>query len=248
MLNSTGLGILEALQQVAAERAARVATPGLQARVAAVKVFQHARFEKGYADVLSDPRYAGAARFFLEDLYGPTDFSDRDAQFARIVPTLVRLFPQEIVSTVADLAQLHALSERLDSAMARAAWGFPLDRNRYAEAWRAVGEPGARLRQVDLMVAVGQALDTYTRSILLRQSLRVMRRPAQAAGLGALQRFLERGFDTFRAMKGAQDFLALIAVREQRLADQLFAGMAGCDALPDVSAADASATGSGQAP
>ena len=33
-----------------------------------------------------DARYAGAARFFLDELYGPGDFSQRDAQFARVVP------------------------------------------------------------------------------------------------------------------------------------------------------------------
>ena len=46
----------------------------------------------------------------LDELYGPQDFSDRDAQFARVVPALVRLFPQELVETVAVLARLHALS------------------------------------------------------------------------------------------------------------------------------------------
>jgi len=50
------------------------------------------------------PRYGPAAHFFLEELYGPRDFADRDTQFARVVPALVRLFPREIVATVAILA------------------------------------------------------------------------------------------------------------------------------------------------
>jgi hypothetical protein len=231
-LNPTGERILESLQQVAAERAARAAEAELSARVAAVKAFQHARFARSYADVLSDPRHAAAARFFLEDLYGPADFSERDEQFVRIVPALVRLFPLELLQTVADLAALHALSERLDSGMARAAWTVPLDFDQYANAWRAVGQPDARERQIRLMVAVGTALDRYTRNLLLRQSLRFMRRPAQAAGLGALQQFLERGFDTFRAMHGAGEFLSLIAQRERVLAAALFSGASGAVALP----------------
>lgn len=231
-MNSTGESILQSLQQVSAERAARASEPGLAERVSAVKAFQHARFARTYADMLADARYAPAARFFLDDLYGPADFSDRDAQFARIVPALVRLFPQEIVSTVSDLAALHALSERLDSAMARVDGPVPLDADAYARAWRAVGEPDARYRQIELMVAVGGALDRYTRSLLLRQSLRVMRRPAQAAGLGALQHFLERGFDTFRAMKGALSFLDVVASRERALAASLFSDQAGSAVLP----------------
>jgi hypothetical protein len=51
-----------------------------------------------------------------------------------------------------------------------------------------------------------------------------MRGPASAAGLGILQAFLERGFDTFRDMRGAQEFLATVTLRERELAARLFAG------------------------
>ena len=194
-------------------------------RVAAIKRYQHARFSHTYADLLADKRYRGAAQFFLEDLYGPSDFSERDVQFARVVPALLRLFPKELVATVAELAALHALSERLDSAMARALpAGLAVDGHSYALAWRAVGEPSAREGQIALMVSIGTALDRYTRNMLLRHSLRLMRGPAQAAGLAALQRFLETGFDIFRAMGGAQDFLTTIASRERALCVLLFGG------------------------
>lgn len=197
----------------------------------AVKAVQHARFERSYSDMLADLRYRDAALFFLEDLYGPSDFSARDQQFARVVPALVRLFPEAIVRTVSELGTLHALSERLDTAMARSLGGELVTLDRYAHAWRKVGEPDAREAQVSLMLSVGGALDRYTRSALLRNSLRLMRKPASAAGLGALQGFLERGFDTFRAMRGAEDFLGLIAQRERSLASRLFAGAAGSDVL-----------------
>lgn len=209
---------------MAAERAARATDPSLAARVAAVKTFQHARFASSYSDLLADRRYRDAATFFLDDLYGPHDFSERDAQFSRVVPALVRMFPREIVDTVADLAALHALSERLDTAMGRVIEAPELDSCGYAEAWRCVGEPAAREKQIALMLAVGTDLDKYTRNPLLRQSLRLMRAPARMAGLGALQQFLETGFDTFRAMKGAEEFLRTIAERERRLASLLFAG------------------------
>jgi hypothetical protein len=51
-----------------------------------------------------------------------------------------------------------------------------------------------------------------------------MRGPAQMAGLGALQHFLETGFDTFRAMRGAGEFLATVKQREAALAQTLFSG------------------------
>ena len=223
-MNDAGESILQSLAEVAAERAARLADPGLGAGVAAVKQFQHARFTRTYGDLLDHSRYGGAAAFFLDDLYGPADFSERDRQFVRIVPALLRIFPSAIVSTIGDLAELHALSERLDSGMARCLGAQAPDGHSYAQAWRTQGDRPARERQIALMLAIGTALDRYTRNLLLRNSLRVMRGPAQAAGLGSLQRFLERGFDAFRAMGGAQEFLATIALRERGLAELLFGG------------------------
>ena len=74
------------------------------------------------------------------------------------------------------------------------------------------------------MLGVGGALVGYTRSRWLRHSLRLMRAPAQAAGLGVLQAFLERGFDTFGEMRGAGEFLQTVTQRERELAAHLFAG------------------------
>jgi hypothetical protein len=223
-MSPEGQFILQRLETVSAERQRRAADPPLAARVQAIKQWQHARFERTYADLLASARYGDAARFFLEDLYGPTDFTRRDQQFARIVPGMVRLFPHEIVVTVAALAELHALSEQFDTAMAEAVPGLEIDAARYGQAWRKVGGPEGRERQITLMLQVGGALERYTRMPLLRQTLRVMRRPARAMGLDALQAFLERGFDTFRSLGGARDFLDMIAERERDLAARLFAG------------------------
>jgi hypothetical protein len=113
--------------------------------------------------------------------------------------------------------------------MARALGDKPLDGASYGRLWRAVAEPAERERQIALMLLVGSSLEGYTRNPLLRHSLRLMRGPAQAAGLGALQGFLERGFDTFRAMRGAAEFLGTVATRERALAAALFGGADGPD-------------------
>ena len=223
-MNKRGELILQHLGAVRVERAARAADATLAERVIHVKRYQQSRFSLTYADLLGHPRYAGASQFFLDDLYGPGDFSQRDAQFARIVPALVRLFPGDVVHTVEALTALHALSEQLDSAMARHVETLPLTAPAYAAAWRLTGLRASRQRQIDLTLDVGRALDVYTHRPLLRHSLRAMRIPARAAGLAALQGFLETGFETFRAMRGAQDFLAQIATRERAMAARLFDG------------------------
>ena len=221
-MNASKESIQRHLAAVNNERAIRVADKALGERTTGVKRFQQARFERTYADLLAQPRYAAAARFFLDELYGPADFSRRDAQFARIVPALVRLFPAEISDTVETLMALHALSERLDTEMARHVSVVPLDAAHYIQAWQRTGQPEQRAQQIDLMLAVGRALDLFTRRPWLRHSLRVMRTPARAAGMRALQSFLESGFDTFFKMQGAAEFLAQIEARERAFASNMF--------------------------
>lgn len=215
--------ILAFLGSVTAERQSQAADPALAGRVQAVKAYQHRRFEISYADQLRDPGTRNAALFFLSDLYGAHDFSARDAQFGRIVPTLDRVFPNEIVRTVRDLAELHALSEQLDHRMAQALRAPAMDARGYVDAWCQVGEPALRERQIALMLGVGAALVGYTRNRWLRHTLRLMRAPARAAGLDALHAFLERGFDTFAALRQPQAFLDTLAERERALAARLFA-------------------------
>jgi len=214
--------ILQSLAAVEVERRRRSATPGLADAVSALKAYQQQRFARTHASLLAHPRYGRAANFFLDELYGPQDFAQRDAQFSRIVPALVRLFPADTVATVEALAAVHALSERLDSAMAIHLQGAAPSPASYVRAWQATGEPAARARQIELVMRVGEALDRHTRSLVLRASLKAMRGPARAAGMGALQTFLEAGFDAFGAMRGAREFLATIAARETALAKRLF--------------------------
>lgn len=232
---SDGSVILDNLRAVASLRQARSRDSGLAARSLQVKQYQHQRFQRTYADLLQRDEWRPAAVFFLDELYGPHDFSARDAQFERIVPALVRLFPPEIVGTVRQLSELHALSERLDDALAGQWSGdAPLDLDLYARAWRAVGEPALRQRQIDLMLAVGRALIRYTRNPVLRTGLRLMRGPAELAGLSALQRFLESGFDTFKRLPDPEGFLAVIASRESRIAEWLFSAQPGGDRPPGL--------------
>ncbi len=237
-MNKSGEVILAELEAVAHERRLRAAAPALAKSVVDVKAFQHQRFSRTYGDMLASPRYGPAARFFLADLYGPKDYSDRDVQFARVIPLLVRMLPKELLLTLVSLARLHALSERLDTAMAQVLLQRPgmgerdgsgknnaeLDHMSYAQAWRQTSTADERERQIQLTVQVGSALERYTNKPLLRRSLHFMRTPAQAAGLGALQRFLEVGFDTFKQMNGAAEFLGVIQSRERAHAAALFSG------------------------
>jgi len=64
------------------------------------------------------------------------------------------------------------------------------------------------------MEHVGRGLDQVVKAPLIYTTLKMLRKPAAMAGLGAMQQFLEAGFSAFRHMKGANYFLTTIAERE----------------------------------
>jgi hypothetical protein len=207
-------------------RRAAAADAATRAALTALKAWQSARLADTYADLLGHPRYRAAARFFLEDLYGPKDATQRDADTARILPRLTKVLPTRALATIADAVELDALSERLDQQLARdprlAAGQVAAEG--YAAAFRAVSPPAEREAQIVLMRRIGDALDGLVRKPLLEGTLKLMRAPARAAGLGALQNFLERGFVAFKAMGGAREFLGIVEARERRVMERLFAG------------------------
>lgn len=219
--------IRDAVAEVEALRRESRASPDLGRSVVQLKRLQARRFAGTYADLLAGPPYAAAARFFLEELYGERDYGDRDAQFARIASAVEKLFPRDVAGTAAGLARLHALTESLDHAMARSGQvRGEDDAAGYVAAWKSVGRREDRERQLETVIAIGAELAHLTRTPGLRLMLKMMRAPAAAAGLSSLQAFLESGFDTFgsiaRRRGGAEDFLATIREREERLMRMLF--------------------------
>jgi hypothetical protein len=94
-------------------------------------------------------------------------------------------------------------------------------RQTYQQIWQALlqhpGYAQARREQLQATHDLGLQLQRHTQIPGLRLMLKMMRAPATAAGLQDLQRFLERGFDTFgqlgRAGKVPQ-FLQTVIQRE----------------------------------
>ena len=205
--------------------AAKADTATMEARQC-LRAWQAVRLARTHADLLASPHMGAGASFFLTDLYGAKDLSRRDAEVKRVVPMMIKLLPDAGLETVADAIELDALSEVLDTAMIEALGrrATSIDAAAYGRAYRKAGRREDRERQIDLVGHVGRSLDALTHQPFVGTALAMMRRPAKLAGFGNLQDFLERGYDAFRKMGGAAEFLELVVTRERRLMDALFAG------------------------
>ncbi len=189
--------------------------------------WQTARLRTTYSDLAAMPRYRLAVDFFLEELYGAADFSKRDADLERVAPVMVRMLPAGVLHLVAMAVELNLMSQELDATLMlqleRDGCDITaLDIECYRRSYQRCGNYESRNRQIELMRTLGIELDGVVRKPFIYTALRVMRGPAELAGFGKLQSFLEQGFRAFRRMKGADTFIDIVATRERRILDRIY--------------------------
>ena len=214
----------ELLQQWSARECGAADAPEGTGRLRELQTWQATRLAKTYDDLLRDPQCADAVRFFLSDVYGPLPASRRDQDLTRAWNVLKRTLPDAALQVLARALELQLLTAQLDQAMAQRIGAAPLAWPAYAAAYRTVGRPDARQRQIDLVVSVGEDLQRVVRHGWIALALRAAHAPAHMAGFGALQDFLERGFAAFHRMKDSRRLLDAIRDRETRLSVALFSG------------------------
>ena len=114
-MNATADEIHHTLETFALLCQQRTGQPATATANAAIK-----RFQITYPDLLQNPRHSAATHLLMCELYSGKDFAERDQQFARTTNTIAKLFSQAVIKTAAVLAKVHALTKRLDNAMAHA--------------------------------------------------------------------------------------------------------------------------------
>ena len=221
--------LLGQINRVKSLRQAHEASAERTAQRLWLRRWQAARLARTYADLLNDANTRPAAEFFLSDLYGLQDTRERDAGLERVFPLMSRALPEAALHGIGLAVELDALSEELDAqlldVLARKP-GAPdeLGEDAYADAYRRCDNYERRRHQIGLIRETGEDLARMVRKPMVYAMLRGMRGPAKAAGCGALQGFLERGFRAFRQMKDAKRFLDTIERRETRILDRIRAG------------------------
>ncbi len=219
--------LLAELDSSASLRARFAEDASLGERRAFLRSWQAVRLARTHQDLLESPRFHDAAEFFLVDLYGPKDLSRHIEEVRRMVPVMTKVLSESGLATVAHVMELNILSESLDGAMVEAlgADAATITIATYGAAYRKVGCAEDRKRQIDLLALLGEALDKLGRQRFIGMALKMMRKPAELAGLGELQSFLERGYRAFGAMRGgAGEFVSIVVARERAISEALLAG------------------------
>lgn len=189
----------------------------LSGRLESVRLWQSHRLEQTYADLRHQSRFAAALDFFLSDLYGPEDFSRRDADLKRALGKLQRALPARLLDLLGMALELQVLTVELDQQLAAALPSTHIDMDSYAAAYRCVGREEDRRHQINLIVRIGHELAAIVRHRWIGLALRAAHNPARLAGFATLQQFLERGFEAFVRMGDAEELFGIIRQRETAL-------------------------------
>lgn len=206
----------------------RVETEPLDPRVRLLREWQVHRLVNTYRDLLDNPRYEPACEFFIGDIYAARDFSQRNYDMRRMHETLRRFMPGWMIRPLALAIELHDLTVALDAQLLEVLvneleMSDTLTVEMYAEAYRRCDNYAVRVRQIEMIVDVGQRVETLVNIPFSAGVLKMAHAPAARTGWTGLLNFLERGYAAFKHMRGAREFLETIRAREMEILDRIYA-------------------------
>jgi hypothetical protein len=204
-----------------------VKTKGLDPTLILLRNWQSERLKRTHADLLTSARYGPACRFFVDEIYAARDFSQRDQDIEYLYSVMSSFVPDFLLGLVRKAIQINDLSVALDRSLLKAlvedlGMTDTLTPELYAEGYRICDNYTERAQQIDLLVEIGRQVDLATRLPLIGTTLRLAGRPARLAGWGELHDFLEGGYQAFKHMRRAGNFLKIIRQREIDILDRIF--------------------------
>jgi hypothetical protein len=222
------ISLLSTLKDIQKLKQERIASAGLDPKLALLRNWQSERLARSYADLLADRRFRPACLFFLQDIYAARDFSQRDHDILQMYDFMRRVFPEGMIRPLQLTVEVHTLTNALDARLLEVlvdqlGLTDTLTEALYAEAYRRCDNYVERVRQIDLIYKIGYELDTLVRSPLTGAALTVAKVPARRAGYVELTEFIERGYNAFRHMQNAEHFLSTIRQREKLILDRIYA-------------------------
>lgn len=206
---------------------------GLMSSIRSVQTWQCKRLLVSHQEMYQQKRFKPAVEFFINELYGPNDFSQRDQDIARIVPKMSKFLPEKALQSLASALHLNTLSFELDFDLAKQLVGVDISRDSYAKAYVNCDNLATRQQQIDYIRTLGNDLADVVKMKGISSLLFISRKPAKMAGVLALHEFLDKGFKSFKNLGNVEDFITPVVNKEHEIMQQL-ANPNVPNPLPDV--------------
>jgi len=192
----------------------------------ALQEFQACRLESTYADLKQNPEYREFGRFFFEEIYGPEDFSFRDASIRKLHGALKGKVHKGVIAAVDRVLEFQELSEDLDDRMTaemiETGAGPELTMDQYREIYRSLDNYNQRLYQIDLAMDVTRDFFRLSRKWVIGISLKTARSAAHLMGLGRIMDFVHQGYTALQTISDIEPFVGTVRMRERAFNDAMF--------------------------
>lgn len=183
----------------------------------ALQIFQSNRLRRDYSDLAEIPQYEPVGEFFFSELYGPRDFTRRDAE-ARRLQTLLHVLPGVHLRDIEQVLALLEITNGLDDDLARqmVAEGVHVDFDEptYERLYREADNYVDRAEQLELIRDCLYNVFRLSRSALLGVALHRTGLVARLAGFEMGHDFLRKGYDALQRVSSIDMFAETIYSRE----------------------------------
>ena len=202
-----------------------------------LQVWQTNRLLITHADLWHSKRFKPAMQFFIEEIYGPKDFAERDMELAQVVPNMAKVLPKKGLKSLQAALRLNCLSLELDIVLVQKLGGKEINRSTYFDSYRLSDNQSKREEQIQLLEDLGLDLAQVVKITGVSAMLMLSRKPAKLAGVESLHHFLETGFKSFKKLGEVHDFIDPIISRERALMHSLFSANGPTEnPLPEIKA------------
>lgn len=206
--------------------------PVLAQRLQDVQIWQKQRMQNTHQTFFAEPNHQLMTAYFLNRLYGAEDFEILSNQIRRLINNagiVEKIIPYSALQTGDAGVELARLSIQLDEEIAQYlltthAADYPLNDEVMRVAYLACAQAQARHHQMDLLEILGEKLDLYVRSRVVKTAFKLAKGTAKRYQVDPIYDFIDEGFKAMEPLESAKKFVATFTSKEREIIDAVHHG------------------------
>lgn len=206
--------------------------PVLAQRLKDVQLWQKQRMQTTHNDFFNQPLHRPMAAYFLNRLYGANDFDELALQIHRMIDNAAiveKIIPMSALKTGDAAVELASLSIQLDELIAKYLLtkypaDYPLNDEIMRVAYLDCNQAEPRQHQMDLLEILGEKLDMYVRSKMVRTAFKLAKGLVVRYRVEAIYNFIDEGFKAMEPLNSAKSFVQVFIAKEREIIHAVHTG------------------------
>lgn len=199
--------------------------PKLAKRLKEVQDWQKQRMQNTHHDFFNQPQHLLMTKYFMDRLYGASDFNELAFHIRRLIKhakIVEKIIPANALKTGDAGVELARLSIDLDEQVAKLLLekypeDQPLDDEIMRLAYLELDQANDRLHQMELLETLGEKLDLYVRSRVVKTAFKMSKSLAHRYHVDPIYNFIDEGFKAMEPLDSAKSFVGVFTTKEREI-------------------------------